>query len=126
MAISGRLSRKLHETFGNDAAEDLVDWMREKDAQENHLRELIELRVSRSEARIDNRFAELRQEMQAGFARSDGLFGDLRRDMEVGFARVETKLEQRTGELMKWSFVFWMGSVVTLVGALVTMDRFVR
>jgi len=108
MTVTSRLSRKLHETFGNEAAEDLVDWMRGVDSQGSELRKLIELTVSRFEERMDRRVAELRQEMQ------------------VGFARLETMIERRSYELIKWSFVFWMGSVVTLVGALVAMDRFLK
>ena len=108
MTVTSRLSRKLHETFGNEAAEDLVDWMRGVDSQGSDLHKLIELTVSRFEERMDRRIAELRQEMQ------------------VGFARLETMIERRSYELIKWSFVFWMGSVVTLVGALVAMDRFLK
>jgi len=45
-------------------------------------------------------FAELRQEMQAGFAQ-------LRHEIQL----LHTKLEQRSADLIKWSFVFWVGAV---------------
>ena len=96
MAITGRLSRKLHQTLGRDAAEDLVNWMQQMDAQRAELRELNELNFSRVDARLvatQAQVAELRQELQAGLA------------------RFETKLEQRTADLIKWSFVFWVGAV---------------
>jgi hypothetical protein len=54
--------------------------------------------------------AELRQEMQVGFAR-----------MHEEMARLETRFERRFGDLIKWSFVFWVGAVgaiAMLAGAL--------
>jgi ABC-type phosphate transport system auxiliary subunit len=111
MAITTRLSRKLHQTLGDEAAEDLVTWMQQVDAQRAELRELNELNFSRFDARLAEAreamradLAELRQEIQAGFAKWDG-------ELRQGLARVETKLEQRTADLIKWSFVFWVGAV---------------
>lgn len=125
MPITGRLSHKLHQTLGDEAAEDLVNWMQQVDAQRAELRELNELNFSRvdarfAEARAD--LAELRQEMQAGFARSDSKFAALQEEMRVSFAELraefrqemghlESRLERRIGDLIKWSFVFWVGAV---------------
>ncbi len=85
--------------------------MQQTDANRSELRELNELYVARFEARLAEvreasraDLAELRQEMLAGFAK-------VREDLQVGLSRVETKLEQRTADLMKWSFVFWVGAV---------------
>ncbi len=81
--------------------------MQQVDAQRVELRELNELNFSRVDARFTEArqaaradLAELRQEMQAGFA-------ELRQEM----ARLETRLERRIGDLIKWSFVFWVGAV---------------
>jgi hypothetical protein len=111
MPITARLSHKLHQTLGDEAAEDLVNWMQHVDAQRVELRELNELNFSRVDARLGEArhaaqadLAELRQEMLAGFAA-------LRQTLQAGLGGVETKLEQRTADLMKWSFVFWVGAV---------------
>ncbi len=150
MAITARLSHKLQQTLGDEAAEDLVNWMQQVDAQRAELRELNELNFSRIDARfaearhatqadlaelrhttqadiaelrqeMQGRFAEVREEMTAGFA-------DVREEMTAGFADVrqemahlETRLERRIGDLIKWSFVFWVGAVgaiAMLAGAL--------
>src|SRR6266511_3734609 len=173
MAITARLSHKLRQTLGDAAAEDLVNWMQQVDAQRVELRELNELNFSRIDARLaeaatradltqarqemqsgfarsDAKLAEsdgdVRQEMQSGFARSDAKLADLRQEMQSGFARsdaqlaafheemrlgfselrqemahLEARLERRIGDLIKWSFVFWVGAVgaiAMLAGAL--------
>jgi len=39
--------------------------------------------------------------------------------MQVGFATLETRFERRVGDLIKWSFVFWVGAV----GAIAMLAR---
>ena len=89
MAITSRLSRKLYETFGDDAAHDLVDWMQQVDAQRIELRELNEL----------------------NFARFSVLIGEFRSEVRTEIARLETKIERARADILKWSFVFWVGAV---------------
>jgi hypothetical protein len=50
--MSADNTRKLYETFGEEAAADMVDWMHQVDAQGAELRELNELNFSRFEARL--------------------------------------------------------------------------
>jgi hypothetical protein len=90
----------LHQTLGDEAGEDLVTWMQQVDAQRVELRELNELNFARFDARLSASVAELRQEMQVGF-------GSLRQEM----AHLEVRFERRLGDLIKWSFVFWVGAV---------------
>ncbi len=89
MPITSKLSRKLYETFGDEAAADMVDWMHHVDAQRAELRELNELNFARFEARLAQLEATI-----------------------VG--RLEAKIEQRTADLMKWSFLFWVGAVAAI------------
>jgi hypothetical protein len=37
-----------------------------------------------------------------------------RRDMCAGFARIETLIEKRSADVIKWSFVFWVGAVAAI------------
>jgi pheromone shutdown protein TraB len=89
MPLSPHLQRKLQESLGQEAAEDLVSFMEKADAH-----------------RAD--VAELRHEMQLGFTRLE--------------SRMEAMLEKRFSELLKWSFVFWVGAV-TAVAALAGVLR---
>jgi hypothetical protein len=100
VAITARLSRKLHQALGDEAGEDLVTWMQQVDVQRVELRELNELNFARFDARLSASVAELRREMQAGF-------GSLHQDM----GSLEVRLERRINDLLKWSFVFWVGAV---------------
>lgn len=100
MAVSARLSRTLHQRLGDEAAEDLVNWMVHVDANRSELRELMDF----YNARIDSRFVEQ----------------DLR--MEAGFARLEAKMERRFADLLKWSFVYWCGAV----GAIAALARVLK
>lgn len=95
MSISPHLSRKLQEALGQEASEDLVSWMGATDSLRGDV-------------------AELRQEMRVSFERLTG-------KLEANSARLETLIERRTADLMKWSFVFWVsavGAIAALAGVL--------
>ena len=52
--------------------------------------------------------AELRHDMQLGFARIDARFDAL--DAALS-ARIEGQADRTLATLLKWSFVFWVGAV---------------
>lgn len=91
MPVPTHLRRKLQQALGPEAAEDFVSWMESVDT-----------------ARAD--IAELRHEMQVGFARVDARFATL----DARFSALETLIERRSADLMKWSFAFWVGAVVAI------------
>jgi hypothetical protein len=137
MPIAATLSRTLYDTLGSEAAEAMVDWMQRVETQRSELRELSDLGFARIDARFgqaraenDLRFAQIDARFAEARAQSDLRFTELREEMHVGFATLEKKLvsqlEQRFSDLIKWSFVFWVGSTVTLVVALAALAGFVR
>jgi hypothetical protein len=81
MPVPSHVARRLREVLGAEAAEDLVTWMDETSA-----------------VRAD--VAELRHEMQVGFARMEANLG--------------AQIERSKADLMKWSFVFWCGAVAAI------------
>ena len=125
MPVTARLSHKLYEAFGEEAGADRVGWMQHIEAQRAELRELNELNFGRFEARLselsrhmDARFTQV----DARFTQVDARFTQLEDTMDARFAqfeativgRLEAKIEQRTADLMKWSFVFWCGAVAAV------------
>lgn len=114
MPISPRLARALQQALGQEATEEF----------------LAHFESNRAD------ISELRHEMQIGFARIDGRFEQVRADvatelakvrteMAAGFAQIRTdvaeRIERRFGDLMKWSFVFWVGAVTTIAVLLKTL-----
>lgn len=115
MSVSPRLSSKLHETLGREAAEDLVTWMDQERLHREEMREAI---------RAD--FAEMRQEMHAGFGKLRDQLTDQTHRLETKLTdrihaveitlseriqKVDTRVAETKADLMKWSFVFWVGAV---------------
>jgi hypothetical protein len=83
-------------------------------------------------------FAKLRQEMTEGFAQvrremTEGLaqvrqemtqgLADVRREMTAEFAAVRREMADMRFDLLKWSFVFWIGQVLAIAGIMSLMLR---
>jgi hypothetical protein len=97
--VTAKLSRKFYEKLGDDVANELVDWFNSVDATyRSDLKELNELNFARFDAKLEQRIAELRAEMHAGFARVDQRFAEL-----------ETRLTKRL-------FAFWIAQAATTAG----------
>jgi len=90
--VTAKLSRKSYEKFGDDLANELVDWFNMVDATyRSELRELNELNYARFDAKLEQRVAELRS------------------DIQIGLERLETRLTKRL-------FGFWVAQAATTVG----------
>ena|SRR5919201_5595405 len=111
MPAPHKFSRKLHEVIGDEAAEAMVEWMNHTDDKHDELK--YELAEFRQTVRAD--IAELRQEMQVGFAK-----------VEAAAAQRQADLAQRHADLMKWMLTFWAASLVTYVGAIVALAKVIR
>lgn len=89
--MTAKLSRKFYERFGDDLTNELVEWFNQVDATyRSELRETNELNWLRFEAKLDQRIAEMRAELR------------------TGLANLETKL-------IRWMFLFWIGTIGTLI-----------
>ena len=99
MPVTARLSRKFYETFGDEIANELVDWFNQVDmTYRGELRELNELNFTRFDAKLEQRAAELN-------------------------AKIEQRMAELRAELIKWMFVFWAGTVVPLGGLIIALHR---
>ncbi len=110
MPVTAKLSRRFYEKFGDDIANELVDWFNMVDATyRSELRELNELNYARFDAKLEQRIAELRAEMHVGFARLEALF-------DSRLSSVDSKLAQMETRLTKRMFGFWIAQAATTVG----------
>ena len=59
MPVTARLSKRFHDQFGDDIAQDLVDWFNQVDATDRRdLHTVNELNFARFDAKLEQRFAE--------------------------------------------------------------------
>ena len=99
MPVTARLSGKFYEKFGDDIANELVDWFNQVDATyRTELRELNELN-----------FGRFRSELGAVESRLDARMTTLE-------SRLETRMAAFEARIVKWMFLFWVGQAVTTVG----------
>lgn len=113
MPVTAKLSRRFYDKFGDDIANELVDWFNMVDATYRlELRELNELNYARFEAKLEQRIAELRAEMQVGFA-----------NLATG---VDSKLAQLETRLTKRLFGFWIAQAATTVGLVFGVVKLLR
>ncbi|UCG88419.1 MAG: hypothetical protein JSW71_07720 [Gemmatimonadota bacterium] len=95
MPVTAKLSKKFYDRFGEDIANELVDWFNKVDATYRAgLRELNELNFARFDAKLEQRIAQ-----------------------------VESKLDAHRADLIKWMFVFWAGTVIPVLGMVVLLTR---
>lgn len=90
MPVTAKLSRKFYEKFGDELTNELVNWMNQVDATYRaEFRELFEVHFARFDAKLEQRAAQL-----------------------------EAKMEQMKTELLRWNFLFWIGTLGTVVALL--------
>ena len=76
------------------------------------LKELNELNFARFDAKLEQRLAELRTELQA--------------EMQAGFARVDRRLAELETRLTKRLFGFWIAQSATTVALVFGVVRLMR
>ena len=100
MPVTARLSRAFYDRLGDDIANELVDWFNQVDlTYRTELRELNDLNFARFEAKVGERLAELRA------------------DLEVRFAKVDIRLGELKASLLRWMFGFWIGTALVILGS---------
>jgi hypothetical protein len=105
MPVTAKLSKAFYERLGEDIANELVDWFNAVDATYRlELRELNELNYARFEAKLEQRIAELRAELLQAIAQLE--------------TRLRAEIAARHTDLLKWMFVYWAGTALTVVGLL--------
>ena len=87
MPITAKLSKQFYEKLGDEVTNELVTWLNAADDS-------------------------YRQEFKALF---DAHFGQLHAEMGQLEARMDAKLERLKSELLIWMFVFWVGTMGTVL-----------
>ena len=133
MPATAKLSLKFYEKFGEEIANELVDWFNQVDTSyRTDLRELNEVNFARFDAKLEQRMAELRAQVEVRISDLDTRWDRRLGELEVRWGnrlsefRTEFKTEVRElkAELIKWTFIFVTGGTITILCVLVTLlDR---
>lgn len=129
MPVTVRLSRKFYEQLGDEVANELAEWLNVVDASyRSELKELFEANFGRVEGRmgalearmgaLEVRTGALEVRVGALEDRIVALESGLVARMDALEARVDFKLEHMKAELLKWMFVFWVGTMGTVLAIL--------
>lgn len=113
MPVTAKLSRKFYEQFGDDLTNELVNWMNQVDATYRaEFRDLFEVHFARFDAKLEQRLAEVRSELreELGVQRSDLLHA-----MAEMKADLRTEIAASRAETIRWNFLFWIGTLGTVV-----------
>jgi hypothetical protein len=111
MPVTAKLSKKFYDTFGDEIANELVDWFNAVDATYRaELRDLNEVNFARFDAKLEQRVAELD-------AKIDLRLGELNAKLEQRVAELRaevlTALHATEVRLIRWMFLFWVGTLAT-------------
>jgi len=113
MAIS-RVPRALAERLGNDGTEGLITLL--VSAKAEWTDDVMTTAVDRFERRLTTEISSLRVDVTREIA-------TLRQDMSAVREDFTRDLSNVRVELLKWSFVFWVGQVAAVAGLLAFMLR---
>jgi DNA anti-recombination protein RmuC len=139
MPITAKLSRNFYETFGDDIANELVEWFNQVDATYRaDLRELNELNFARFDATLKQQMAELEARLERRISRVAVKFekriaeldtkvekfaAELRTELAQVEARLDRRLTDMRADLIRWMFAFWIGTLAPLAGSIVLLTR---
>jgi hypothetical protein len=133
------LSRAFYDRLGDDIASELVNWFKAVDATyRDDLRQVNELTFARFDARLAQRLAELRAELEISIAALDRRFDSLEarfdglearqedraaalecrleKRMDVGFAEVRAAIAATRADVLRWMFVLVTTAVLAILG----------
>src|SRR5204863_8778202 len=118
MPVTAKLSRKFYETFGDDVANELVDWFNKVDATyRTELRELNDLNFGRFDTKLgalqsylEGRVAALERRLEA---RMEALESRLEARMEALESRLEARMAGFEARLIKWMCLLRVGQAGT-------------
>ena len=112
MPVAVKFFEEFYDRFGHKLTDELVSYLNQIDSSyRSELRELNEINFARFDAKLEQRVTELRSEFKQEIA---VLRGGLRTELHTGLAALETKL-------IRWMFVFWAGSTLTILGTLLAL-----
>jgi len=105
MPVTARLSRKFYETFGDEIANEFVDWFNQVDlTYRSDLERINELNFARFDAKVEQRFAEFELRWEKRFTELD--------------ARLDRRISSLETRLTRWVVALWLATALGVLGLL--------
>ncbi len=128
MPVTAKLSRKFYDQFGDEIANELVEWFNNVDeTYRSELRALNELNFARFDSKLEQRLAELRGDLRGEIA---VLRGDLRDEMAKQGDALRTQvssLELGTANAIlsqtRWMIGLWAAQITVFIGTVLVVLR---
>ena len=103
MPVTAKLSRAFYDKFGDEATNELVNWLNAvDDTYRTDLRELNEVNFARFDAKLEQRLAESDANWTERWTALDS-------KLELGLAKVRN-------DLITWMFGLWATTMLGLAG----------
>ena len=103
----------LRDRLGSEATVGLVEWA---DSSSNAWRDqTLHLAFERFDRRLAEECSAIRVEMAESQAR---IRVDVSKELHEGLAGVRTEIAAVRVDLIKWSFLFWIGQVAVMIGVI--------
>jgi DNA anti-recombination protein RmuC len=127
MPVTATLSREFYDRFGDKLVGELVGLLNDVDATfKADLREQHDRILTLFDAKLEQRFAKFKLELKLEQrlaelkAEIEQRLSELRAELgqQIVELRAEFKQEiaELKAELIKWMFLFWLGTVATMLG----------
>ena len=115
MPVTARLSKLFYERFGEQIANELVDWFNAVDATYRaDLRELNELNFARFDSKLEQRMSALETKLEQRVSTIE--FEKRMSAMDVKFADLRTELQRGFKEQTRFVFLAWASLLIPILG----------
>ncbi|MFQ5702641.1 MAG: hypothetical protein ACE5HT_01310 [Gemmatimonadales bacterium] len=134
MPIAAKFSKEFYAKLGHGIADELVDWFNKVDTTyRSEFRELFTVNFARFDAKLEQRLVEIKAELREEMTKLEQRLVEAKAELREEMAKFEQRLVEVTAELrtefrsglaglesrlIKWMFLFWVGTLGTVIALL--------
>ena len=125
MPVTAKLSKRFYDRFGDEIANELVDWFNKVDATyRSDLKEINELNFARFDAKQEQRFAQFDAKWEQRFGQFEGKWeqrlGHFEGMWERRFGELQVslfdRLDRQSTQLTRLVVALWATLLIPIVG----------
>jgi hypothetical protein len=119
MPVAVRLSKNFYARFGDEATNELIGVINDvAQSQDSSLKDAFAQQIAVFDAKLEQRLAETvmlidgKVEQRFREARLESRFATV----DSRFAEIRGEMKDMQSTLIRWMFLFWIGSALTIIG----------